>query len=47
MVEVGRLAHRTHRRVVNHSFKSGITIAASLLTTGDTLDRRVEMAMEL
>ena len=30
MVEVGRLAHRTHRRVVNHSFKSGITIAASL-----------------
>lgn len=30
MVEVGRLAHRLHRRVVNHSFKSGITIAASL-----------------
>ena len=30
MVEVGRLAARHHRRVVNHSFKSGITIAASL-----------------
>jgi L-alanine-DL-glutamate epimerase-like enolase superfamily enzyme len=30
MVEVGRLAHRLHKRVVNHSFKSGITIAASL-----------------
>ena len=30
MVEVGRLAHRLHRKVVNHSFKSGITIAASL-----------------
>ena len=30
MVEVGRLANRLHRRVVNHSFKSGITIAASL-----------------
>lgn len=30
MVEVGRLAHRLHTRVVNHSFKSGITIAASL-----------------
>lgn len=30
MVEVGRMAHRHHRRVVNHSFKSGITIAASL-----------------
>ena len=30
MVEVGRLAHRMHRKVVNHSFKSGITIAASL-----------------
>ena len=30
MVDVGRLAHRLHRRVVNHSFKSGITIAASL-----------------
>jgi len=30
MVEVGRLAHRHHRKVVNHSFKSGITIAASL-----------------
>lgn len=30
MVEVGRLAHRLHRKVVNHSFKSGITIAAAL-----------------
>ena len=30
MVEVGRLAARHHRHVVNHSFKSGITIAASL-----------------
>ena len=30
LVEVGRLAHRLHKRVVNHSFKSGITIAASL-----------------
>lgn len=30
MVEVGRLAARHHRRFVNHSFKSGITIAASL-----------------
>ena len=30
LVEVGRLAHRLHRKVVNHSFKSGITIAASL-----------------
>tara|TARA_B100000902_G_scaffold393380_1_gene447493 strand:+ start:47 stop:1159 length:1113 start_codon:yes stop_codon:yes gene_type:complete len=30
MVEVGRIAHRMHRKVVNHSFKSGITIAASL-----------------
>ena len=30
MVEVARLAHRHHRKVVNHSFKSGITIAASL-----------------
>ena len=30
MVEVGRLAARHHRRIVNHSFKSGITIAASL-----------------
>lgn len=30
MVEVGRMAHRCHARVVNHSFKSGITIAASL-----------------
>lgn len=30
MVEVGRLAHRLHQRIVNHSFKSGITIAASL-----------------
>ena len=29
-VEAGRMAHRHHRRVVNHSFKSGITIAASL-----------------
>ena len=30
MAEVGRLAARHHRRFVNHSFKSGITIAASL-----------------
>jgi L-rhamnonate dehydratase len=30
LVAVGRLAHRLHRNVVNHSFKSGITIAASL-----------------
>ena len=30
MVEVGRMAHRRHTKVVNHSFKSGITIAASL-----------------
>ena len=30
MVQVGRLADRLHTRVVNHSFKSGITIAASL-----------------
>lgn len=30
LVEVGRLAHRLHRRIVNHSFKSGITLAASL-----------------
>jgi len=30
MVEVGRMAYRHHRQVVNHSFKSGITIAASL-----------------
>ena len=30
MVEVGRLAARRRVRVVNHSFKSGITIAASL-----------------
>jgi L-alanine-DL-glutamate epimerase-like enolase superfamily enzyme len=30
MVEVGRLAYRLRRRVVNHSFKSGITLAASL-----------------
>ena len=30
MVEVGRLAHRLNRKVCNHSFKSGITIAASL-----------------
>ncbi len=29
-VEVGRMAYRHHTRVVNHSFKSGITIAASL-----------------
>ncbi len=29
-VAAGRMAHRHHRRVVNHSFKSGITIAASL-----------------
>jgi L-rhamnonate dehydratase len=30
MVQAGRLAHRLHRRVANHSFKSGITLAASL-----------------
>ncbi len=30
MVAAGRMAHRHHARVVNHSFKSGITIAASL-----------------
>lgn len=30
MVAAGRMAHRHHRKVVNHSFKSGITIAASL-----------------
>ena len=30
MVEAGRLAHRHRAKVVNHSFKSGITIAASL-----------------
>ena len=30
MVAVGRMAHKMHRKVVNHSFKSGITIAASL-----------------
>jgi L-alanine-DL-glutamate epimerase-like enolase superfamily enzyme len=30
MVQVGRMAHRHHARVVNHSFKSGLTIAASL-----------------
>jgi L-alanine-DL-glutamate epimerase-like enolase superfamily enzyme len=30
MVEVGRLATRRQVRFVNHSFKSGITIAASL-----------------
>ena len=30
MVQAGRMAHRHHRKVVNHSFKSGITIAASL-----------------
>lgn len=29
-VEAGRMTHRHHRKVVNHSFKSGITIAASL-----------------
>ena len=29
-VEAGKMACRHHRRVVNHSFKSGITIAASL-----------------
>ena len=29
-VEAGRMACRHHRKVVNHSFKSGITIAASL-----------------
>jgi L-alanine-DL-glutamate epimerase-like enolase superfamily enzyme len=29
-VAAGRAAHRLHRKVVNHSFKSGITIAASL-----------------
>ena len=29
-VETGKMACRHHRRVVNHSFKSGITIAASL-----------------
>ena len=30
MVEVGKLALQHRRRCVNHSFKSGITIAASL-----------------
>lgn len=30
MVQAGRLAANLHRRVVNHSFKSGITMAASL-----------------
>lgn len=30
MVAVGHAAHRHSRKVVNHSFKSGITIAASL-----------------
>ncbi|MDA0745421.1 MAG: mandelate racemase/muconate lactonizing enzyme family protein [bacterium] len=30
MVEVGRMTHRHHVNVVNHAFKSGITIAASL-----------------
>jgi L-alanine-DL-glutamate epimerase-like enolase superfamily enzyme len=30
MVQVGWLAHRLHRKIVNHSFKSGLTIAASL-----------------
>jgi L-alanine-DL-glutamate epimerase-like enolase superfamily enzyme len=30
MVAVGRMAHHYHRKVVNHSFKSGITIGASL-----------------
>lgn len=29
-VEAGKMACRHHRKVVNHSFKSGITIAASL-----------------
>lgn len=29
-VQVGRLSHRHHKKAVNHSFKSGITIAASL-----------------
>jgi L-rhamnonate dehydratase len=29
-VEAGRMAYRNHSKVVNHSFKSGITIAASL-----------------
>lgn len=29
-VDAGRFAHSHHRKVVNHSFKSGITIAASL-----------------
>ena len=29
-LQMNRLAHRLHRKVVNHSFKSGITIAASL-----------------
>jgi len=29
-VNAARIAHRHHRKVVNHSFKSGITIAASL-----------------
>jgi L-rhamnonate dehydratase len=30
MVAVGRMAHRNRVKMVNHSFKSGITIAASL-----------------
>lgn len=30
MVAAGRMAHRHHAKVVNHAFKSGITIAASL-----------------
>jgi L-alanine-DL-glutamate epimerase-like enolase superfamily enzyme len=30
MVAVGRMAHRNHAKVVNHAFKSGITISASL-----------------
>ncbi|MBI4553983.1 MAG: mandelate racemase/muconate lactonizing enzyme family protein [Candidatus Latescibacteria bacterium] len=30
MVAVGKAAHRHRRKVVNHSFKSGLTIAASL-----------------
>jgi L-alanine-DL-glutamate epimerase-like enolase superfamily enzyme len=30
MVDAGRMANRHHRKVVNHSFKSGVTIAASL-----------------
>jgi len=30
MVQVGRMTARNHTGVINHSFKSGITIAASL-----------------